>query len=81
MNTPASPGLPMITSARTNDATIEKIRTAIKDMVTHPDDDALRGALAEMKLKDFVVIDAKTYEQRITQLEDMARDKGYPTLK
>ncbi len=81
MNTPASPGLPMITSAQTDDATIKKIRTAIKDMVTHPDDDALRGALAEMKLKDFVVIDAKTYEQRITQLEDMARDKGYPTLK
>jgi phosphate/phosphite/phosphonate ABC transporter binding protein len=81
MNTPSAPGLPMITGAQTDDATIEKIRTAIKELLAHPDDDALRHALAEMKLKDFVVIDAQTYAHRITQLEDMARDKGYPVLK
>lgn len=81
LDTPPSPGLPMITSAQTDDATIEKIRSAIKDLVTHPDDDALRGSLAEMKLKDFVVIDAQTYAQRINQMENAARDKGYPTLK
>ena len=81
MDTPPAPGLPMITSAQTDDATIEKIRAAIKELVTHPDDDALRQALAEMKLEDFVVIDAQTYAHRITQLEDMARDKGYPMLK
>jgi ABC-type phosphate/phosphonate transport system substrate-binding protein len=81
MNTPPAPGLPMITSAQTDDATIEKIRAAIKELIAHPSDDALRKALAEMKLEGFVVIDAQTYAQRITQLEDIARDKGYPMLK
>jgi hypothetical protein len=49
--------------------------------VIHPGDDDLRWALGEMKLKDFVVIDAKTYHQRIYQLENSAIDKGYPALK
>ena len=79
--TPASPGLPLITSAATDDATIQKIRAAIKELITHPDDAQLRWALNEMKLSDFVVIDAQTYHQRIYQLEDMAINKGYPTLK
>jgi ABC-type phosphate/phosphonate transport system substrate-binding protein len=81
VETAPSPGLPMITSPRTDDATIEKMRAAIKDIVTNPGDAQLRWALGEMKLKDFVVIDAQTYHQRIYQLEDMARDKGYPVLK
>ena len=81
MVTPAAPGLPMITSAQTDDATIQKIRTAIKTLIEHPDDDALRQALATMKLTGFVVIDKQDYVQRIHQLEDVARDKGYPTLK
>jgi phosphate/phosphite/phosphonate ABC transporter binding protein len=76
-----SPGLPMITGAQTDDATIAKIRAAIKDMVTNPSDDELRQALATMKLDDFVVIDQKTYHQRINQLEQTAVDKGYPVLK
>jgi ABC-type phosphate/phosphonate transport system substrate-binding protein len=80
-NTPVSPGLPLITSARTDDKTIDKMRAAIKDIVIHPGDDDLRWALGEMKLKDFVVIDAKTYHQRIYQLENSAIDKGYPALK
>jgi ABC-type phosphate/phosphonate transport system substrate-binding protein len=81
VKTPAAPGLPMITGARTDDATIGKIRAAMKEIVTHPDDPQLRWALGEMKLQDVVLIDAKTYQQRIGQLEDLARDKGYPTLK
>lgn len=79
--TPAAPGLPMITSAQTDDATIQKIRTAIKALIEHPDDDALRQALATMKLTGFVVIDKQDYVERIHQLEDVARAKGYPTLK
>lgn len=81
MVTPAAPGLPMITSAQTDDATIQKIRTAIKTLIEHPDDDALRQALATMKLTGFVVIDKQDYVERIHQLEDVARAKGYPTLK
>jgi ABC-type phosphate/phosphonate transport system substrate-binding protein len=80
-NTPVSPGLPLITSAQTDDKTIDKMRTAIKEVVAHPGDAELRWALGEMKLKDFVVIDAQTYHQRIYQLEDLAIDKGYPALK
>jgi ABC-type phosphate/phosphonate transport system substrate-binding protein len=80
-NTPISPGLPLITSARTDDKTIDKMRAAIKEVVTHPGDADLRWALGEMKLKDFVVIDAQTYHQRIYQLENSAIDKGYPALK
>ena len=79
--TATSPGLPMITSSRTDDATIAKMRTAIKDVVSRPGDTDLRWALNEMKVKDFVVIDAQTYHKRIYQLEDLATDKGYPTLK
>lgn len=79
--TPAAPGLPMITSAQTDDVTIQKIRTAIKTMIEHPDDDALRHALATMKLTGFVVIDKQDYVQRIHHLEDVARDKGYLVLK
>ncbi|MFC4761915.1 phosphate/phosphite/phosphonate ABC transporter substrate-binding protein [Dyella koreensis] len=79
--TPAAPGLPLITSAQTDDATIQKMRTAIKGLIEHPDDAALRQALATMKLTGFVVIDKQDYVKRIRHLEDMARDKGYPTLK
>lgn len=79
--TPVAPGLPMITSAQTDDATIKKIRTAIKSLIEHPDDDALRRALATMKLTGFVVIDKQDYVKRIHQLEEDARDKGYPMLK
>jgi ABC-type phosphate/phosphonate transport system substrate-binding protein len=81
MKTLPSPGLPMITSAQTDDATIEKMRVAIKELVTNPGDDDLRWALHEMKLKDFVVIDQQTYHQKIDHLEELARDKGYPILK
>ena len=81
MDTPVSPGLPLITSAGTDDATIDKMRVAIKEIVTHPGDADLRWALGEMKLKDFVVIDAKTYHQRIYRLENSAADKGYAVLK
>jgi phosphate/phosphite/phosphonate ABC transporter binding protein len=81
MVTPSAPGLPMITGARTDDATIEKIRIAIKELLTQPGDAQLRWALDEMKLKGFVVIDQQVYRQRIDELEDMARDKGYPILK
>jgi ABC-type phosphate/phosphonate transport system substrate-binding protein len=81
MDTPVSPGLPLITSAKADDATIDKMRSAIKEVVTHPGDAELRWALGEMKLKDFVVIDAKTYHQRIYELEDSAADKGYAALK
>lgn len=81
MKTLPSPGLPMITSSRTDDAIVEKMRIAIREIVTNPGDEELRWALREMKLKDFVVIDKQTYRQRIDQLEDLARDKGYPTLK
>jgi ABC-type phosphate/phosphonate transport system substrate-binding protein len=81
MKTLPSPGLPMITSAQTDDATVEKMRVAIKETVTNPGDDELRWALREMKLKDFVVIDQQTYHQRIDHLENLARDKGYLTLK
>lgn len=80
-STPVSPGLPLITSARTDDKTIARMRTAIKEIVTRPGDAELRWALGEMKLKDFVVIDAQTYHQRIYQLENLAVDKGYPALK
>lgn len=79
--TPAAPGLPMITSAQTDDATVRKMRTTIKNLIEHPDDEALRQALATMKLTGFVVIDKQDYVQRIHQLEDVARDKDYPTLK
>jgi ABC-type phosphate/phosphonate transport system substrate-binding protein len=79
--TPAAPGLPMITSAQTDDATVRKMRVAIQDLIAHPDDDALRSALREMELTGFVVIDKQDYAQRVHHLEDAARDKGYPTLK
>jgi ABC-type phosphate/phosphonate transport system substrate-binding protein len=81
MDTPAAPGLPLITSAQTDDATIEKMRAAIKDTVTNPDDAELRKALKVMKIKDFVVIDEATYARRIDELEQSARDKGYPVLR
>ncbi|MGF7179012.1 phosphate/phosphite/phosphonate ABC transporter substrate-binding protein [Tunturiibacter psychrotolerans] len=79
--TPAAPGLPMITSTQTDDATLQMMRTAIKDLVEHPDDEALREALATMKLTGFAVIDKQEYVDRVHQLEDLARNKGYPTLK
>ena len=82
METPSSPGLPIITGSSTDDAAVEKIRTAIKEIVANSEKDAdLSWALDEMKLKDFVVFDQDTYHQRIYQLENMAIDKGYPALK
>lgn len=80
-DTPAAPGLPMITSAQTDDATIQKMRAVIDALIEHPDDAALRQALVTMKLTGFVVIDKQNYVERIHHLEDAARDKGYPTLK
>jgi ABC-type phosphate/phosphonate transport system substrate-binding protein len=76
--TPAAPGLPMITGPQTDDATLQRIRAAIKDVIEHPDNEALRQALATMKLTGFAVIDKQEYVNRVHQLEELARNKGYP---
>jgi ABC-type phosphate/phosphonate transport system substrate-binding protein len=79
--TATAPGLPLVTSAKTSDEVIAKIRAALQEIVKDTKDQELVWALKQIRLKDFVVIDRSEYVKRINELEESAKAKGYPTLK
>ena len=74
--TEITPGLPLITSAATDDRTIELLRTALFDIASAPDHAALRD---ELLLGGFDLVPEAAYRSILT-LERRAIDLGYPHL-
>jgi ABC-type phosphate/phosphonate transport system substrate-binding protein len=72
----ASPGLPLITAAATDDQTVETLRAALADIVT---DRAAAPALQTLLIEDFDTLPRDTY-QDILEIERRARALGYPEL-
>ena len=73
---PLSPGLPFILSARLPEATLEAAREALFDTLADPDLSAARTALG---LKGARVTTPEDYE-RVLEIEREAEAAGYPTL-
>ncbi|MBV8103336.1 MAG: PhnD/SsuA/transferrin family substrate-binding protein [Hyphomicrobiales bacterium] len=73
---PLSPGLPFIMSARLPEATLACARNALFDVLADPD---LADALAVLGLKGARVTTPADYE-RILEIERDAAAAGYPTL-
>jgi ABC-type phosphate/phosphonate transport system substrate-binding protein len=74
--TPASPGLPFITSAAHSPATTEAIRRCLLAVLA---DSALASEHAALGLAGAEVIDGSDYA-RVAELQQGARDLGYPEL-
>jgi len=74
--TPASPGLPLITSARHPDATIAALRAALSEVMADPD---LAGTRAMLRLAGVTVLARKDYET-VLGFERDARTAGYPEI-
>jgi len=75
--TEVTPGLPLITSAETDDATVEILRTALLEIASAPDYAALRD---ELLLDGFDLVPEPAYRS-ILVLEQRAIDLGYPHLR
>ncbi len=71
-----SPGLPMITSATNDDATLEALRAAVTD-VFH--DSALTETRAVLLLAGYEILTPETYGA-ISRLQALAAGHGYPCL-
>ncbi|GGF06359.1 phosphate ABC transporter substrate-binding protein [Aliidongia dinghuensis] len=74
--TEATPGLPLITSAETDDETIELLRSALFDVASAPAHAALRD---DLLLDGFELVPETAYRS-ILRLEQHAIDLGYPHL-
>jgi len=74
--TRASPGLPLITSLRTNAATRRLLLQSLEEAATDP---ALATLRAELLLDGFESLGARAYQQ-ILDIEQGAAALGYPTL-
>jgi ABC-type phosphate/phosphonate transport system substrate-binding protein len=74
--TPASPGLPLITSGRQSAATIAALRAALTDVVADP---ALAARCAALRLAGMTVLPRSAYDL-VPALERQARAAGYPAL-
>lgn len=72
----ATPGLPLITSARQSAATVAALRTALAEVIADP---ALVSIRAALRLAGMVVLSPGEYHQAAT-LEHQARAAGYPLL-
>jgi ABC-type phosphate/phosphonate transport system substrate-binding protein len=75
--TEAAPGLPFITAAGTDDATLELLRRVLADVAADPACAQLRGALL---LDGFEILSEGAY-QRVIELERYAIDLDYPELR
>ena len=75
--TEAAPGLPFITSARTDDATLEILRGALLGMAAKPESATFCDALL---LDGFESLPESAY-QRVIDLERRATGLGYPELR
>jgi ABC-type phosphate/phosphonate transport system substrate-binding protein len=74
--TTATPGLPLITSARQDCATITMLRTALADVMADP---ALATTRAALRLNGITALDRSAYDL-VPAIERQARDIGYPKL-
>jgi ABC-type phosphate/phosphonate transport system substrate-binding protein len=74
--TAPSPGLPMITSATNDDATLEALRAAVIEVFHDPALADVRGALL---LAGYEILARETYGE-ISRLEAQATENGYPRL-
>ena len=74
--TAATPGLPLVTSWRTDEVTLRQIRAALAAAIK---DVSLVSALGELLISDFVDIPLSAYAA-IPALERDARALGYPIL-
>jgi len=72
----ASPGLPLITAATTDDRTLKILRMALADLVT---DMALAPALETLLIDGFDILPGDAY-RRILDMERRACALGYPEL-
>jgi ABC-type phosphate/phosphonate transport system substrate-binding protein len=75
--TEATPGLPFITAAGTNDATIDILRGALLKIAATP---ACEEICDELLLDGFEILPETAY-QRVIDLERRASDLGYPELR
>lgn len=74
--TAPSPGLPMITSARNDDAMVAELRAAVIDVF---DDPALADVRSTLLLAGYEILAHETYGE-ISRLEALAAKHGYPRL-
>lgn len=74
--TPPSPGLPMITSATTDDATLEALRAALIEVF---DDPALAETRSDLLIAGYEIVAYETYAA-VGRLEALAARHGYPRL-
>jgi ABC-type phosphate/phosphonate transport system substrate-binding protein len=74
--TTASPGLPLITAASTDAATVAALRAALAEVAQDP---ALAATRATLRLKGVEILPEDAYEA-ILALERDARSQGYPIL-
>jgi ABC-type phosphate/phosphonate transport system substrate-binding protein len=74
--TAASPGLPLMTSARQPEATIAALRAALTDVIADP---AVAAPCAALRLVGMTVLPRSAYDM-VPALERQARDAGYPEL-
>lgn len=74
--TPAAPGLPVITSALTSRAQLERLRKAIEEVVSDP---GLAEARAALFIAGFSRLDLSDY-QRCAAMKRSAARLGYPEL-
>lgn len=75
-DTPATPGLPLVTAAATDDATVGALRDALAAAATDP---ALEEARATLFLAGFTLLAEEAYA-RVTELADEAARLGYAEL-
>jgi len=74
---PASPSLPLITAAATDDDTLRRLRTCLAALVADP---ALASVRADLLLGGFD-LDPQNDYAAVLRLERQAADAGYPTLQ
>jgi ABC-type phosphate/phosphonate transport system substrate-binding protein len=75
--TPASPSLPLITAAATDDETLQLLREAFAAVAADP---ALASVRAALLLQGFDLAPPRDYAA-VLRLEQQAVDAGYPTLQ
>ena len=75
--TEATPGLPFITAAGTDDTSLEILRAALQGIAGNP---ACTPLCDELLLDGFETLPESAY-QRVIDLERRARDLGYPELR
>jgi len=75
--TEATPGLPLITSLATGDATLAALRQALTGVEADP---ALTPARAALRIDGFMVLKLSAYD-RILALQRQAEQAGYPVLR